>query len=48
MSANSSQQRSNQLKDWYKWFNNKYDRHAKIQQRKHGNKNQPNGSAAKF
>ena len=48
MSVNSSQQNIEQFKEWYKWFNNKYNRYAKIQQRKHGNKNQSNGPAAKF
>jgi hypothetical protein len=34
MSVNSTQQRLDQLKDWYKWFNHKYNRHDKIRFRK--------------
>ena len=34
MSANSPQQRIEQFKDWYKWFNKKYDRFDKIRFKK--------------
>jgi len=34
MSANSPQQRIEQFKDWYKWFNKTYDRYDKIRFKK--------------
>ena len=48
MSVNSSQQNIEQFKEWYKWFNNKYNRYAKIQQRKQGNKNINYGTGTKL
>ena len=34
MSVNSQQQNYEQFQEWYKWFNNKYDRHHKIRFKK--------------
>ena len=30
MSVNSPQQNINQFKEWYKWFNKKYNRYHKL------------------
>lgn len=34
MSANSPQQRIEQFKDWYKWFNKKHNRYNKLRFKK--------------
>ena len=36
MSVNSPKQNIDQFKEWYKWFNKKYNRYSKIQQIKYG------------
>ncbi len=39
MSVNSAQQRYDQLQDWYKWFNKKYNRYHKLRFKKPVKKN---------
>jgi hypothetical protein len=34
MSKNSAQQRVDQVQEWYKWFNKKYNRYNRIKARK--------------
>ncbi len=39
MSVNSHQQNYNQLQEWYKWFNRKYNRFHKLRFKKPVKKN---------
>ena len=39
MSVNSAQQRYDQLQEWYKWFNKKYNRYHKLRFKKSVKKN---------